>query len=78
MILKVLLVVVVIAVVYFVFIKRPSIKTEEKNSTNKKDKTNLQNNDMVECAECGTYCALDDTIISKNKYYCCVECMEKN
>ncbi|MDD2652501.1 MAG: PP0621 family protein [Sulfurimonas sp.] len=71
MIWKVLLVVGVIALVYFMFIKkRPQMQGDEK-----KDKP--KSSDMVECATCGIYCALDDTIISNGKYYCSKECLEK-
>ena len=73
MILKFLLVVGVIAVVYFMFIKKkPAL-----NKTKKEEKEEIQSNEMVECAECGIYCELDDTILSNNKYYCSKECLEK-
>lgn len=70
MILKVLLIIAVISIVYFMFIKKKPIQ----KSTNKNDEK-LEANDMVECAECGTYAEIHDAIISNNKYYCSNECV---
>ena len=75
MILKVLLVLAVIGFVYFAFIKKKPVKNTTDVKTKKKEK--LQSNDMVECAVCGTYSELGETIISSNKYYCSNECLEK-
>ena len=76
MILKLLLVIGVIAFVYFIFIKKKPAVTQDKQDTKKKDK--VQSNDMVECAECGIYCEIDDAILSNNKYYCSQECLKKS
>ena len=74
MILKVLLVGVVIAIVYFTFIKKkPSKVTQE--SSKKKDEAKA--NDMVECASCGVYSELKECILSDAKYYCSKECLAK-
>lgn len=75
MILKLLLVLAVIGIVYFMFIK----KKPAKNTTdiNNKKKEKLESNDMVACSACGTYSELGETIISANKYYCSNECVEK-
>ncbi|MCD6173205.1 MAG: hypothetical protein J7J96_05345 [Sulfurimonas sp.] len=75
MILKILLVIGVIGVVYFMFIKKKPLK----NSSNTKHKKSEepQVNDMVECCTCGTYTELDEAILSNNKYYCCQECVDK-
>jgi len=76
MILKILLVILVISIVYFMFIKeKPVITADKKGTTNKKDKP--QSNDMVACPTCGTYAELSDTILSGNKYYCSSECVDK-
>ena len=76
MILKILLVILVISIVYFMFIKKKPITTADKtDTTNKKDKP--QSNDMVACTTCGTYAALSDTILASNKYYCSSECVDK-
>jgi len=72
MILKVLLVLGVIAVVYFLFIKKKPL-----NNSNKKDNSKPKTNDMVECAGCGTYVSIDESIISENRYYCSSECVDK-
>ena len=72
MILKLLLVVGVVWMVYFFFIKKKPLK----NTTYDNDEK-TQSCDMVECASCGTYAQLDECIISNNKYYCCEECVGK-
>ena len=68
MILKLLLVIFVIAIVYFMF-----IKNKPHTSKTKEDSPN----DMVECNNCGVYCQADDSIISNGKYYCSQECLEE-
>ena len=73
MILKFLLVVGVIAVVYFMFIK----KTPVSSNTKRKKEETLKDNDMVECAECGVYVEVSEAIISGAKYYCSQECIKK-
>ena len=75
MILKVLLVLAVIGIVYFIFIKKKPLTKPTDIKQKKKEK--LQSNDMVVCATCGTYSELSETIISSNKYYCSNECVEK-
>ncbi|WP_304544666.1 PP0621 family protein [Sulfurimonas microaerophilic] len=73
MILKILLVIGVIAVVYFMFIKKKPISSKSE----KKD-TKLQPNDMIECASCGVYVEVDEAILSSGKYYCSQECVDKD
>ena len=75
MILKLLLVIAVIAIVYFMFIKKKPIKNVTDTESKKDEK--LQSSDMVECSACGTYAELGEMIISNNKYYCCNECVDK-
>ncbi|MBU1989245.1 hypothetical protein KJ691_00725 [bacterium] len=70
MILKLLLVIAVIAIVYFIFIKKKPLKNDADNSK-------LQSNDMIECSACGIYSEIDDSILSNGKYYCSKECLEK-
>ncbi|MDA3908034.1 MAG: PP0621 family protein [Sulfurimonas sp.] len=68
-----------IVVVYFIFIKkRPAVRQNKKDSTQKKSEEEVQSNDMVECEKCGIYCEVDDTILSNNKYYCSQECLKKS
>ena len=74
-----IVVIVLIVAVYFFFIKkRPAVAQKKKDSTDKKSKDKVQSNDMIECTECGTYCEIDDTILSANKYYCSQECLKKS
>lgn len=69
MILKLLLVIGVIAIVYFIFIK--------KKPSSKISKNEEQSSEMVECATCKVYCELDEAILSGSKYYCSKECLER-
>ena len=74
MILKILLVAAVIAVVYFMFIKKKPTLAKSENEQKKEKK---ESSEMVECSTCGIYCSLDDAILSNGKYYCSQECVEK-
>lgn len=73
MILKVLLVIGVIGIVYFMFIKKKPISS----NNNKKD-TKPQPNDMIECASCGVYVEVGESILSNGRYYCSKECVDKD
>ena len=75
MILKILLVIAVIAIVYFMFIKKKPLKQNNKESNKQDEKPS--SNDMVECSTCGVYSELDDSILSNGKYYCSKECIEQ-
>ena len=71
MILKFLLVAAVIGVVYFIFFKK-------KPSTSKLSKSTKEDaSEMIECANCGVFVELNETILSNAKYYCSKECVEK-
>lgn len=72
MILKVLLIIAIIGIIYFMFIKQKPTITSEDKSQKKTDA-----NDMVECAECGVYTQLSESIMSNGKYYCSKECLQK-
>ncbi|MEA1983668.1 MAG: PP0621 family protein [Campylobacterota bacterium] len=74
MILKILLVAVVIAVVYFIFIKKKPLKTPKETSSSQ---NKPEANDMIECASCGVYSELSESILSNSKYYCSSECVTK-
>lgn len=76
MILKLLLIIGVIAVVYFMFFKKKPIQNK---TTSKKDKKSekLEANDMIECPTCGIYSELGDSMLSNGKYYCSSECADK-
>lgn len=69
--LKILLIIGVIAFVYYFFIKKKPLANDYK------DDTKLQSNDMVECSNCGVYCEFDEAILSHGKYYCSKECVER-
>jgi uncharacterized protein len=72
MILKILLLIAVVAAVYFVFFKtKPAVKKEHP----KTDTQTPKGEETVECAACGAYVALDDAIVSNGKYYCSKECL---
>ncbi|MBL1242958.1 MAG: hypothetical protein COA39_000915 [Sulfurimonas sp.] len=73
MILKVLLVIGVIGIVYFMFIKKKPSVTQK--TTNKKD--DIKANDMIECSTCGVYTEVNESILSNAKYYCSQECLDK-
>ena len=68
--LKWLLVIAVVAGIYFFFIKKKPLKgsSTQPHST--------QSDEMIACAECGTYCSVNDAYIKEGKYYCSKECME--
>jgi len=72
MILKLLLVGSVIAVVYFMFIKKKPLKRRFKKEQNRE-----KINEMIECEECGIYCEVDDAFLSNAKYYCSSQCVSK-
>ena len=71
--LKYLVVIGVIAAVYYFFIKKkPAVSTSNRSDKSEK----LQDNDMVQCAQCGIYTEVNDAIISNGKYYCSRDCLE--
>jgi len=78
MILKVLLVLAVIATVYFMFIKKKPLKTSKSHTKKRDTSEKIESNDMVECQSCGIYSELSDSILSGSKYYCSTECLEKS
>ena len=74
MILKLLLIIGVIGIVYFIFFKKKAPKKSSVSSKSKSKK--VESNDMVECANCGIYCELDEALLSDAKYYCSDECVK--
>lgn len=76
MILKLLLVIAVIGVVYFIFIKKKPLKSTTQTQKKKKKEEKLSSNDMVECATCGVYSELSESILSSGEYYCSDECLK--
>ncbi|MEA3369942.1 MAG: PP0621 family protein [Campylobacterota bacterium] len=76
MILKLLLVIGVIAAVYFMFFKKKPIKNKTRTKKDKKSEK-LEANDLLECPTCGVYSELGDSVLSNGKYYCSSECASK-
>ena len=76
MILKLLLVIGVIAIVYFMFIKKKPLESKPKSKTQKK-KEQPQVDDMIECESCGVYVSIEESILSNGHYYCSRECVIK-
>lgn len=74
MLLKLILVIGVIAAVYFLFIKKSTPLTKKRHD-NKKRKEDDQT--MVECTTCGTFITMDDAVVSSGKFYCSTECRDK-
>ena len=72
MILKVLLVVGVIGIVYFMFIKKKPANISQ-NRANKKETPKAD--DMVECSSCGVYAQVSESLLSGSEYYCSKECL---
>lgn len=76
--LKYLLVIGIISLIYFLFIKKkPAVDHSKQEGRSDATKEKAQSNDMVECSTCKIYCELDDALLSNNKYYCSQECLEK-
>ena len=75
---KWIIVIGVIAAIYFLFIKKkPAVTNSNKQNKDNSSKDEVQSNDMVECCTCGTYCEVDDALLSNNRYYCSQECLEE-
>lgn len=71
MILKLLLLIGVIAVVYFLFFKKSKpIASTDSQKKNKEDEET-----MVPCHKCGTYVATKEAFIKEGKYFCSEACM---
>jgi len=67
-----ILVIVLIALVYFLFIKKKPLPGEnKKSSTSKKS----QDDDMVACQKCGVYVSLNEALLQNGEYFCSDECL---
>lgn len=75
---KWLIVVGVVGLIYFMFIKKKPAVAQEKKAPKSEPKNEIQGNDMVECSTCSVFVSVDDMTLSNNKYYCSDECLEKN
>lgn len=69
-----ILVLVLIALVYFLFIKSKPLPGEDKKSKKKKER--LDEDDMVECKSCGTYITLNEALLRDGDYFCSNECLK--
>lgn len=72
--LKWLLVIALVAAVYFFFIKKKPLPNE--NRPKNRDKKKPDEADMVECEKCGTYVSLGEALLKDGKYFCSSECMK--
>lgn len=72
--LKIVLVIAVIAAVYFFFIKKSAPLTKAR-----REGRDAKDNDttMLECETCGTYITAEDAVVSAGKFYCSTECRDK-
>lgn len=64
-----------IAFVYFFYIRKQPNKV---SSHKREQKSKEDANEMIECASCGVYSELSDSILSNAKYYCSDECVAKS
>jgi len=69
-----ILVIALIGLVYFLFIKKKPLAGENQKSKKKKDK--LDDDDMVECKQCGTYITLNEALLRDGNYFCSDECLK--
>lgn len=72
--LKLLLIIGVIAAIYFLFFKKKIPLTKERNDR-KKEKE--EENTMVPCESCGTYISTKEALVASGKFYCSKQCRDK-
>lgn len=68
MVVKILAVIAILALVYYIFFK----KGPKKNSIVDNDES-----EMIECGSCKIYVSKDEAILSNGKYFCSKECLKK-
>jgi len=76
MLLKILLIVGVIAAVYFLFFKKPAPIEGGRKSDGGSKKPD--DDTMVPCEACGVFVSVKEAFIKEGKYYCSKSCMEAN
>ncbi|WP_281951422.1 PP0621 family protein [Nitrosophilus kaiyonis] len=74
MLFKIIILIALIAGVYYFFIKSKPIEYKTKKEKSKKDSEDI----MVECEKCKTYVSSKEAIIKNGKYYCSKECAGVN
>ena len=75
MLLKILLVIGVLAAVYFLFFKKSTPVASQKKPHGGTEKTD--DDTMVPCESCGVFVSIKEAFIKDGKYYCSKACMEK-
>ena len=76
MLLKILLTAGLIYIAYVAFFKKPTLKSPSDKKKPKEDKKEAIQ-ELVECAQCGTYISQEETILSMGKSFCSKECVER-
>ena len=74
MLMKWLLIIGVVAAVYFLFFKKPALagKSEGKEDDKKPD-----SDTMVPCEVCGVFVSVREAYLKDGKYFCSKTCMEQ-
>jgi len=75
MLLKILLVIGIIAAVYFLFFKKPAITAASKEANKPK---NADDEMMVPCETCGVFVSVKEAFIKDGRYFCSKACMEEH
>ena len=68
-----IVIIVLVALVYFLFIKKKPLTG---NKGKKKTKKEMESDDMVACKKCGTYISLDEALLQNGEYFCSNECLK--
>jgi len=71
---KLLVIGLVIAAVYYLFIRKGKPASETNEQTPKKKSDKKQEDIMVECAKCGTFVSSKEALIKDGQYFCSKEC----
>ena len=75
MLLKILLLVGIIAAVYFLFFKKS--RSVPSNNPQGGGAQKADDDTMVPCESCGVFVSVKEAFIKEGKYYCSQACMEK-
>lgn len=73
MLLKLLLIIGVIAAVYFLFFKKGPTLSGKRSAKPKND-----DDTMVPCETCGVFVTTKEAFLKEGKYYCSQACMEES
>jgi uncharacterized protein len=72
--LKILLLIFVFTLVYFIFFRK---KGEITTKTAEKKEEKETGEELIACSQCGTLVSDKEILISNGKYFCSKECIEK-